>query len=472
MLIRFTVGNFLSFKQPQEFSMLKGKTKTKETHVHDAGAIKLLKFAALFGANASGKSNFVKSMSYASDLIVSGLERNVLFEGATFLPDSGSEQKPSYFEFEILIGKASYAYGFEIIVQKQKLVAEWLVKLGHGGEKKIFERRFAQVDLNLPHAVEGEFTTDIRIEKKGLQNKFNVYVDDLKNNDSSLFLYEMNRGKKDLYKERSEIEILKHLFDWFKISLDINYPDLPVSAYRYLWDVDNKNEIRSLIKSFGTGITDYEEEDSTLERLSKSVSPYVYEKLKKEMLDLGAKNNEPQGETVSMILRSRESYFLVSSDSSQNLKVKTLKFHHGNQKPFFYFKNESDGTQRLLDLLEILLTQRDKVFVIDELDRSLHPQLTYHLIHQFLLRAEKRNVQLIITTHESRIMDLGLLRQDEIWIADKDAEGATHLYSLDEFNVRFDKKVDKAYLEGRYGGVPLFASMFPPLEKEGVDDED
>jgi AAA15 family ATPase/GTPase len=118
-----------------------------------------------------------------------------------------------------------------------------------------------------------------------------------------------------------------------------------------------------------------------------------------------------------MILRSRESYFLVSSDSNQNLKVKTLKFHHGNQKPFFYFKNESDGTQRLLDLLEILLTQRDKVFVID-------------------------------------------------------AEGATHLYSLDEFNVRFDKKVDKAYLEGRYGGVPLFASMFPPLEKEGVDDED
>ena len=64
--------------------------------------------------------------------------------------------------------------------------------------------------------------------------------------------------------------------------------------------------------------------------------------------------------------------------------------------------------------------------------------------------------QLIVTTHESRLMDFDLLRRDEIWFVDKDQSGASNIYSLEEYNERFDKKIDKAYLEGRYGGVPLF----------------
>jgi AAA15 family ATPase/GTPase len=107
------------------------------------------------------------------------------------------------------------------------------------------------------------------------------------------------------------------------------------------------------------------------------------------------------------------------------------------------------------------LTNREKVFIIDEIDRSLHPQLTYRFIKYFLHLATNRNVQLIVTTHESRLLDFDLLRQDEIWLSEKDKEGATNLYSLDEYNVRFDRKVDKAYLEGRYGGVPIFTTLFP-----------
>ena len=127
----------------------------------------------------------------------------------------------------------------------------------------------------------------------------------------------------------------------------------------------------------------------------------------------------------------------------------------------FDFDEESDGTIRILDLAEILLTdETNKVYFIDELDRCLHPQLTCQFIKEFLEHAKKSNNQLIVTTHESRLLDLEILRRDEIWFADKKA-GETSLYSLEEFCERFDKKIDKAYLDGRYGGIPILNSFFP-----------
>ena len=109
-----------------------------------------------------------------------------------------------------------------------------------------------------------------------------------------------------------------------------------------------------------------------------------------------------------------------------------------------------------MDLIEILLNSEDKVFVIDEIDRSLHPNLTYKFIELFLEIAEQKNVQLIVTTHEDAILDLELLRRDEVWFVEKDNKGKTELYSLEDFGPRFDKKILKAYLEGRYGAIPHF----------------
>ena len=99
------------------------------------------------------------------------------------------------------------------------------------------------------------------------------------------------------------------------------------------------------------------------------------------------------------------------------------------------------------------------------MDRCLHPSLSYKFIKTFLQKAEKSNIQLIVTTHESRLMDFNLLRRDEIWFVNKKSSGESDIYSLEEYNERFDKKIDKAYLEGRYGGVPIFSTVFP-IEKE------
>ncbi len=79
----------------------------------------------------------------------------------------------------------------------------------------------------------------------------------------------------------------------------------------------------------------------------------------------------------------------------------------------------------------------------------------------FLNLAAETNIQLIVTTHESRLMDFDLLRRDEIWFVDKKKNGESDIYSLEEYNARFDQKIDKAYLEGRYGGIPIFNTIFP-----------
>lgn len=154
--------------------------------------------------------------------------------------------------------------------------------------------------------------------------------------------------------------------------------------------------------------------------------------------------------------------FLVEKDINEGFKIKTILFEHGNKDIMFSLSEESDGTRRLLELIEILFSDNcNKIYIIDEIDRSLHPQLTYKLIETYLKSAADKQMQLIVTTHESRLLDFDLLRRDEIWFVNKDKSGATEVYSLDAYNERFDKKIDKAYLEGRYGGVPIFSYVFP-----------
>jgi len=453
MLVRFSVGNFLSFKEVQEFSMLKGKTKNKSERVIDTDKLKLLKFAAIFGANASGKSNLVSSFKYAQAAIVNGISKNA--KASTFKLDKSYSDKPSYFEFEILVNNYSYAYGFEILLEKNQIVSEWLIQLSPtGNDKTIFNRDI----LN------SNFQSDLKVTSTVLKNKFNVYSDDSKNNSGILFLNEMNRAKGELYKEKSELVVFRDVFNWFVGKLDVNYPNRPISDYSYFRDTENKEEVCRIIRSLGTGITNYDEKKSSLEQLRQQLPKVISERLEEDIKEWRiAKKKDKR--ILSMSIRINDMYYIIYMDKNDEIEVTTIVFNHGNDA-FFDFSEESDGTRRILDLIEILFSGEGKVYIIDEIDRSLHPQLTYKFIQEFLNVAQKRNIQLVITTHESRLLDFGLLRQDEIWIANKQLSGATELYSLDEFNVRFDKKVDKAYLEGRYGGVPIFSTIFPIKEDE------
>ena len=225
---------------------------------------------------------------------------------------------------------------------------------------------------------------------------------------------------------------------------------------------ENVEEVCRIISAFGTGITGFELVDVAPEKVFGNMPKRMRDDLLSEIETriVEMKNNkELAGFGITM--RSARDFFILNVDKDGNIGCRTIKFSHGKEHVLFNISEESDGTVRILDLLEVLLSGKGKTYVIDELDRCLHPSLTYKFVDTFLQLAEKRDVQLIVTTHESRLLDFDLLRRDEIWFVNKRKSGESDIYSLEEYNTRFDQKIDKAYLEGRYGGVPIFSTVFP-----------
>jgi AAA15 family ATPase/GTPase len=453
MLIRFNVGNFLSFNKIQEFSMLGGKVRSKTEHLDVDRNLKLLKFAAVFGANASGKSNLVSAMDFAKEMVINGLP-----DGHTskyFRLSKANKDELSYFEFEVKINNKYYAYGFEVVLNKSSIINEWLYEIfPDNRQENLFIRNERNIDI-------GDYFNSRK-------ERLEIYAEDIKGLDSVLFLSEMNRNKSELYKEESELSVLKDIYDWIERQLDINYPDRPFSNYSYFMTDNQSDEIIEIISAFGTGITNFKIVDTNIDELMgalpKEMMKDIFSKFEKKVLK--AKKNADSENDVGMLIRGNREFFILERDDTNNIKIKTILFEHGKNEAMFNLSEESDGTIRMLELIEILLaSNNNKVYVIDEIDRSLHPQLTYKFIETFLKTSKTRQMQLIVTTHESRLLDFDLLRRDEIWFVDKNKSGESSVYSLDVYNERFDKRIDKAYLEGRYGGVPIFSTVFPVREE-------
>ena len=158
-------------------------------------------------------------------------------------------------------------------------------------------------------------------------------------------------------------------------------------------------------------------------------------------------------------------FFILELDpDTQKIRIKKLQMEHERIDTWFDISEESDGTIRIFDLLELLISAKvgkKKVYVIDEIDRCLHPLLTHKLIETYLDLADQKEIQLIITTHESQLLDLNLLRRDEIWFVKKGKDGSSHFISLAQYGTHFDKRVVRAYLDGRYEGVPQLGEYCP-----------
>ena len=147
-----------------------------------------------------------------------------------------------------------------------------------------------------------------------------------------------------------------------------------------------------------------------------------------------------------------------------------MLLNHGNANDLFEYSDESDGTQRLFDLIPIFLAQKNnRVILIDEIDRSLHTNLTRKFIELFFVVSRDRSSQLIATTHDSNLLDLDLLRQDEIWFVKREKDHSSIIYSLNRYKERFDKKIEKEYLLGRYDAIPKLDDL--DAIEEVIDDE-
>ena len=450
MLARFTVGNFLSFNKNQTLSLIAGDVQKNKERLYQAEDMKLLKFGAIYGANAAGKSNLFKAMSFTLQVICSGTA-SILNTQSYFRLDEANREKLSYFEFEICIDKKIYAYGLELNIYRKEILEEWLIELGPVKDKKIFYRNTST----------GHYTYDASLLEQRYVARFEIYISDIRTVRNKSFLNYIMLDKDDLYRDNPKLGILKQVFDWFS-SLEIIYPDAPDIGYDFL-ATEDPQVIEKAIKTFATGICQvvFEEisQEIVFEGTPKDIRAGLEQRIQHVCTDMKIANR-----ALRLNLQGRL-VFVTCKDGLP--KFKEVLFAHNNVKDqWFSFGEESEGTKRILDLLAVLVTVKEhSVFVIDEIDRSLHPQLTLHFVKNFLELAKQRNIQLIITTHESHLLDLNILRQDEIFFVEKDFTGSSTIFPFDRFKERFDKRIEKAYLDGRYGGVPVFEPFFMPRER-------
>lgn len=439
MLMRFNISNFMSFNDEQEFCLYSGKVEKFKERILKINDSKVLKFAAVYGANAAGKSNLVKALEAGKIIITEGLKSG-RYRKYYFRNDKVNKDKETKFEYEISIGQKKYAYGFCVNLNNEIILSEWLYELRDKNEFVIFER---DVTSKRYYFEEEMFKSEENCDT------FKFYLNDANRIKDNLLLYEISRRNiEDL-----DFEIFNNIFGWFEKDLVIIYPDT-VLGNSYWRFSDNNKELVKMLQYFDTGITSYQLKKLRVEAFKEFLpDDEIFNKIvalpeKKENIHLVKKKG---------ILRLRENLFEIEIDSNGKIDINKLLFLHGNSLEKFEYGEESDGTRRLIELLEIIMDKKsEKTYVIDELDRSLHPQMTRKFVETFFKLSANNKSQLCITTHESNLLDLNILRRDEVWFAEREADNSTNLYSLERFKTRYDTVVSKAYLTGRYGAIPIF----------------
>lgn len=446
MLISYTISNFLSFDSKQTISMVAGAPKKKADHCINKGKIKILKFAELYGANASGKSNLIKAVAFFKKIVLEGVKTN--WSNCYYRGKKDNKDKLSTFDFEFEIDNKIYTYGFDILLSKNSIRAERLYELKPEKDDILIFSRTTNGDIKLN---ENYFDSDTLY-------RLNIYYSDIKSQDNILFLTLMNINKDSLYEENhcNSVIIFRKVFNWFLNSLVVIFPDVYLDNSKFFISNQKINEINSLISKFGTGISECKMIDCQLDELQSKLPPAIFNNLINQFEKFASARTDEKNPRVSIRL-NKDIYFLSKKGGSYQLSK--IVFEHRNDEGSYEFYEESDGTQRLFDLIQVLMDDGfEKVYFIDELNRCFHPDLSLEFVKSFF--AKTTNSQLIVTTHEIRLLDLDLLRRDEIWFCERKSNGPTNLYSLEEFGERFDRKIDKAYLDGRYGGIPFFNNYF------------
>lgn len=439
MLIRFNVENFLSFDEKAEFSLIANKERRLPTHFVKGEGVNILKSSVIYGANASGKSNLVKAIDFSRKVITNGIEKlNPI--NCHFRLRKDNLNKPTIFNYEIKSGDKYYSYGFAALLNELKILEEWLYEIGNNKEKKIFERVINDLGKH-------EIEIGIQLSSKA-KKRFDVYKEDFQNSDSLLFLSEMNRKSIDDF---PEVVGFIDVFNWFDKKLTVLKPDSKYAGLNFIGDDNEMSKtFNSFLSVFQTGINNVTSEEIDLEIFD------IPNKIKEDL----TRNIE---KAKAIIFELNGITYSLKKNESNEYKIKKIGLEHltdeGNSI-VFDIEDESDGTQRLFDFIPAIheLSKTDSIFIIDELDRSLHSKLTYGIFELFLKLTENNESQLIATSHESLLLDLELLRRDEIWFVEKE-KNKSRLYSLDEFKVRNDKIVSKDYLLGRYGAIPIFKSF-------------
>jgi hypothetical protein len=420
MLIEFSVANYRSFKEKVTFSMVAANISAKDKHLDEANIfavddeLKLLKSAAIYGANASGKSNLGKALSFMKWFMVNSSKETQSTEKIgveRFRLSTETEDKPSLFEIVFLIDKKKYRYGFE--VNRDRVISEWLFYVPKQRETKLFERN------------NHDFIVSKTYKANGIQEK---------TRDNALFLS---------VSAQFNVKIAEQILAWLTNKLKIisglrDDNHLIDTVQQCLAEDNNKEEILRLIRKLDLGIDGVEVQQR---EITSDILPDIFpDELKK---------------------------FLVKSGGSAT-SIGTLhqKFdshgHHTSMELFSLEEQESEGTKKVFALGGPLFDtlSNGKVLVIDEFDARLHPLINRAIVDLFnSTDTNPNNAQFIFMTHDTNLLSNKIFRRDQIWFTEKNRQGATDLYSLAEYNISNDVSFESDYIKGKYGAIPYIMNL-------------
>lgn len=437
MLIRFVVSNYLSFGEEVEFNTLTGSPRRMKEHIYHFGELELLKVAAIYGPNGAGKSNLVKAIRLLHHIVTADnwLTREHI---PTFRLSSKYEHLPSSFEVEFIIAQESYHYGISIF--QGSITEEWLYKTNFGKAAELIFNRTTQ---------KGQ--TKIEVNERYYQSaedrlRVKLYEEELLT-DTQTFIQLMSVAKQGFPEVR-------RAFAWFMEKLALIFPNSKPFGLVAMFSESSlfRKFANDLLASLQTGVQELVTE-------SIDIDQYFGEDNKEEVEKAKAffKNNNgflhiPSEANDAIIIKERG-----------KVVVKRLMAKHGDEHGnlhTFLLAEESNGTQRILDFIPVFFhaIYEQATMIVDEVDQSIHPALLKKLVSKFV-NDPKTKGQFIFTTHESNLLDQEVFRQDEIWFAEKQKNGATSLYPLSDFDVRFDLNLQKGYLNGRFGAIPFLGNL-------------
>jgi len=441
MLIRFVIQNTFSFDEQKEFNMIpKTRLKTLKHHIYSINNFPLLKIASIYGANGAGKSNIIKALGLFQKFVI---DEDIPYELKKSRFKFNPKNKNQILAVEFIQNNAAFYYGIEFkddIIFTEEL---YLSGLGKQADKLIFERK-----TNKNKITTIKFSEAFEKDEKSNVLKTVLLEEFVKHNKLVLRLI----AKRD----NPFLQHAKIAFQWFERALQVITPYSHTVALAHKLEIDKnfKKFADDFMKSFNLGIISL---NSEKKKLKDFIGEDNEEEIERIIKEIEKSPNRMIG------LRSKRGEEIVIIKDGNDIWVKKLLIKHKgkNDKLFlFELEEESDGTVRLLDFIPAFkeITSERKVFVIDEIERSIHPLLIKELIRKFSLDASTKG-QIIFTTHESNLLDQEIFRQDEIWFVEKNINGATDLYSLSDFKEHKTIDIRKGYLNGRYGSIPFLANL-------------
>jgi uncharacterized protein len=451
MLIEFSVGNYRSFKEKVTFSMVAANLVSKDKEIDNNNVftvddnLSLIKNAAIYGANASGKSNLAKAMSFMKWFMVNSSKETQSTEKINVEPfrlSTETESQPSYFEIVFLLQGQKYRYGFE--VNKDKVVSEWLFYVPKVRETKLFERHENNISCSRNYKADG-------IQQRTRHN--------------ALFLSVSAQFNVDIAEK-----ILAWLTNQLKIISGLNDDGYQGYTSRCLSESKSKrNAIFKLIKKLDLGINELDiQSELDIQELDSIETLHKAQK-EKELLNDGSQ------EIVTNIFNAID----LLIENRRKTKIPSIKTLHqkfddngvlvGTESFDLKFQ-ESEGTQKIFAISGLLVDalQEGKTLIIDEFDARLHPLISYAIVELFNKNdTNPNNAQLIFMTHDTNLLTNKLFRRDQIWFTEKNKYGVTDLYSLAEYKIRNDASFESDYIKGRYGAIPYIGNLSHLIDTHG-----